>query len=141
MRVIEDELKPNTIEFDFLGKDSIQYQKEVPGFGCLFSYALGASPERVCQASCFDPPSFSFSLINQVLPRQLHVCEPIVLQTVDDPWPVLCRWRCGPLYTTMSSASSCRPAMAKVSSPSRPASHLPRTAFTVALHRFWLYLR
>ncbi len=29
MKVLTDPLKPNTIEFDFLGKDSVQYQKEV----------------------------------------------------------------------------------------------------------------
>lgn len=26
---LQDELKPNTIEFDFLGKDSVQYTKEM----------------------------------------------------------------------------------------------------------------
>lgn len=29
MKCVEDDLKPNAIEFDFLGKDSVQYTKEV----------------------------------------------------------------------------------------------------------------
>lgn len=29
VKCVEDDLKPNAIEFDFLGKDSVQYTKEV----------------------------------------------------------------------------------------------------------------
>jgi Eukaryotic DNA topoisomerase I, catalytic core len=29
VKCLVDDLKPNTIEFDFLGKDSVQYTKEV----------------------------------------------------------------------------------------------------------------
>ena len=53
VKVLEDPLKPNTIEFDFLGKDSVQYQKEVNLFAfCPCASSTPCSDSRTVAEAC-----------------------------------------------------------------------------------------
>ena len=62
VKCVEDDLKPNTIEFDFLGKDSVQYTKEVEVAAAVYrnigkwtKKTVFGKRESFCSPACSQP--------------------------------------------------------------------------------------
>ncbi len=74
MKCVEDPAKPSTIEFDFLGKDSVQYQKELEVHPAVFKNIARWTKETARgKRECPHPLAAAASLSSCCV---LHACTP-----------------------------------------------------------------